>query len=177
MAGGFPAAMGGSASGTVAARYSVCGSSEIVPARSGRFMACRRALAPVASAWPSAPHPPSQNGAQAANGRKTANRLSLTLAALRFARSDIGCMSLPQRPCPPRRLNCMIIPFARPISKKNRRCLGGGRPWHRPNSRNPRCRWRETYTIYGCSGQLLLTEACEQRGTSRDAPVTYIRSE
>ncbi len=92
----------GSASGTVAARYNLRGSSEIVPSLSVRLMACWRPLAPVASTWPSEPQAPSQNGAQAANGRKIANRLSLTLAARRFARLDTGWKSLPQRPLPPR---------------------------------------------------------------------------
>ena len=90
----------GSASGTVAARYNLRGSSEIVPSLSVRLMACWRPLAPVASTWPSEPQAPSQNGAQAANGRKIANRLSLTLAARRFARLDTSCKSLPQRHLP-----------------------------------------------------------------------------
>ncbi len=90
----------GSASGTVAAKYSLCGGSEIMPERSDGSEACWMTWGPVASAWTPEPQLPSQNGAQAAKGRKIANRLSLTLAARRFARLCTVYKSLSQRPFP-----------------------------------------------------------------------------
>jgi len=88
------------ASDAVAARNRWSGRSSILPAGRRWLTAEITTWASIPAVLPSSPRYPSQNGAQATNGRKIASLLSLTRAAFRFALSDTGCLSLQQRPSP-----------------------------------------------------------------------------